>query len=65
MRSITSGKHFSVRGPLNVPRTPQGHPVIVQAGGSEDMIEVAARIRRGDLLRAADDRKPPRSTLPR
>src|SRR5262249_3789771 len=33
---------FSVRGPLNVPRAPQGRPVIVQAGGSEDMIRVAA-----------------------
>ncbi|MDR6550548.1 LLM class flavin-dependent oxidoreductase [Paenibacillus qinlingensis] len=28
------GTHFSVRGPLNVPRTPQGRPVIVQAGSS-------------------------------
>ncbi|MDB5544188.1 MAG: xenobiotic compound monooxygenase subunit [Hyphomicrobiales bacterium] len=37
------GEWFSVRGPLNVPRTPQGRPVIVQAGGSSDMIEVAAR----------------------
>ena len=36
------GDNFSVRGPLNVPRTPQGRPVIVQAGGSEDMIKVAA-----------------------
>jgi N-acetyl-S-(2-succino)cysteine monooxygenase len=36
------GEWFSVRGPLNVPRTPQGRPVIVQAGGSEDMIRVAA-----------------------
>src|SRR5213079_2152897 len=36
------GKHFGVRGPLNVPRSPQGRPVIVQAGGSEDMIKVAA-----------------------
>jgi alkanesulfonate monooxygenase len=36
------GKHFAVCGPLNVPRTPQGRPVIVQAGGSEDMIAVAA-----------------------
>jgi N-acetyl-S-(2-succino)cysteine monooxygenase len=36
------GEHFSVRGPLNVPRVPQGRPVIVQAGGSEDMIAVAA-----------------------
>jgi FMN-dependent oxidoreductase (nitrilotriacetate monooxygenase family) len=36
------GKNFTVRGPLNIPRSPQGHPVIVQAGGSDDMIEVAA-----------------------
>jgi alkanesulfonate monooxygenase len=36
------GENFSVRGPLNIPRTPQGRPVIVQAGGSEDMIKVAA-----------------------
>jgi FMN-dependent oxidoreductase (nitrilotriacetate monooxygenase family) len=36
------GEWFAVRGPLNVPRTPQGWPVIVQAGGSDDMIEVAA-----------------------
>jgi len=28
------GKSFSVRGPLNVPRSPQGRPVIVQAGAS-------------------------------
>jgi alkanesulfonate monooxygenase len=36
------GESYAVRGPLNVPRPPQGHPVIVQAGGSEDMIKVAA-----------------------
>jgi len=36
------GENFTVRGPLNVPRTPQGRPVIVQAGGSDDMIAVAA-----------------------
>jgi alkanesulfonate monooxygenase len=36
------GQHFSVRGPLNIQRPPQGHPVIVQAGGSDDMIAVAA-----------------------
>jgi FMN-dependent oxidoreductase (nitrilotriacetate monooxygenase family) len=29
------GKHFSVKGPLNLPRTPQGRPVLVQAGSSE------------------------------
>jgi FMN-dependent oxidoreductase (nitrilotriacetate monooxygenase family) len=37
------GKHFSVRGPLNVPRSPQGRPLIVQAGSSEDGREFAAR----------------------
>jgi alkanesulfonate monooxygenase SsuD/methylene tetrahydromethanopterin reductase-like flavin-dependent oxidoreductase (luciferase family) len=30
------GKHFKVKGPLNIPRPPQGHPVIVQAGTSDD-----------------------------
>ena len=30
-----AGPHFTVRGPLNVPRSPQGHPVIFQAGSSE------------------------------
>ena len=36
------GKYFSVRGPLNVPRSPQGQPVLVQAGASDDGIELAA-----------------------
>ncbi|MGY2049502.1 LLM class flavin-dependent oxidoreductase [Methylobacterium sp. JK268] len=30
-----AGEWFSVRGPLNVPRPPQGYPVIIQAGASE------------------------------
>lgn len=30
-----AGTHFNVRGPLNVARPPQGHPLIVQAGSSE------------------------------
>ena len=30
-----TSEHFSVRGPLNVPRTPQGRPVLAQAGSSE------------------------------
>ena len=30
------GKFYSVRGPLNLTRTPQGQPVLVQAGASED-----------------------------
>lgn len=37
-----SGKHFSVHGPHNIPRPPQGHPVIVQAGGSDDGRALAA-----------------------
>jgi alkanesulfonate monooxygenase len=37
------GKHFTVKGPLNTPRPPQGHPVIVQAGTSDDGMDVAAR----------------------
>lgn len=36
------GRHFSVQGPLTVARTPQGHPVIVQAGASEQGQEIAA-----------------------
>ncbi|MBB3444544.1 LLM class flavin-dependent oxidoreductase [Rhizobium sp. BK379] len=38
-----SGKHFKVRGPLNIPRSPQGRPVVVQAGASEPGKELAAR----------------------
>ncbi|MEV0285630.1 LLM class flavin-dependent oxidoreductase [Kribbella sp. NPDC050820] len=37
------GRHFQVRGPLNLPRSPQGHPLIVQAGSSEDGKGLAAR----------------------
>lgn len=36
------GTHFRVRGPLNVPRSRQGRPVIVQAGSSEAGKELAA-----------------------
>lgn len=37
------GEFFSVRGPLNVPRTPQGRPIIVQAGGSPAGRDLAAK----------------------
>ncbi|MGC4936633.1 LLM class flavin-dependent oxidoreductase [Kribbella sp. DT2] len=37
------GRHFQVRGPLNLPRSPQGYPLIVQAGSSEDGKGLAAR----------------------
>ncbi len=36
------GPHYSVAGPLNVPRSPQGRPVTVQAGGSNDGRDFAA-----------------------
>ena len=36
------GTFFSVKGPLNVPRPVQGHPVVVQAGSSEDGRALAA-----------------------
>ncbi|WP_416421518.1 LLM class flavin-dependent oxidoreductase [Pseudomonas sp. App30] len=38
-----SGEHFKVKGPLNVARSPQGRPVIVQAGSSETGRELAAQ----------------------
>jgi N-acetyl-S-(2-succino)cysteine monooxygenase len=41
------GKRFSVRGPLNVARPPQGHPVLFQAGSSEAGRESAARFAEG------------------
>ena len=37
------GHFFQVRGPLNVARSPQGHPVVVQAGSSEAGRDLAAR----------------------
>jgi len=37
------GKFFSVDGPLNIQRSPQGQPVIFQAGASDTGIELAGR----------------------
>lgn len=37
------GEFFSVKGPLNIPRPPQGRPVAICAGGSEPGMELAAR----------------------
>lgn len=37
------GEHFRVRGPLNVARSPQGRPIIVQAGSSEAGKTLAAQ----------------------
>ncbi|QGG54448.1 LLM class flavin-dependent oxidoreductase [Paenibacillus sp. B01] len=37
------GEFFSVKGPLNISRSPQGHPVLFQAGASEVGRDYAAR----------------------
>ena len=37
-----AGSHFRVAGPLNVERPPQGYPLLVQAGSSEDGKSFAA-----------------------
>lgn len=38
-----AGEHYSVAGPLNLPRCPQGRPVLVQAGSSDTGRDFAAR----------------------
>ena len=37
------GTFFKVKGPLHIGRAPQGHPLILQAGGSDDGLDLAAR----------------------
>ena len=37
------GRFFQVKGPLPTSRTPQGNPVIIQAGSSEPGLQLAAR----------------------
>ncbi len=36
------GAHFDVKGPLNISRSPQGYPVLIQAGASEIGRDLAA-----------------------
>ena len=44
LRAINhSGAHYRVAGPLNIPRPPQGRPVLVQAGSSTTGKRFAAR----------------------
>ena len=50
-----AGRHFTVAGPLNVPRTPQGQPVVFTAGQSDAGKELAAR--HADAMFAAGDSK--------
>lgn len=39
---VHSGRHFDIHGQFNVPRSPQGRPVIFQAGDSDEGREFAA-----------------------
>lgn len=51
---LHDGEHFSVDGPLNVPRSPQGHPVIFQAGASAPGRDLAASYAEGVYAVAYD-----------
>lgn len=46
------GDYFTVKGPLNIPRPIQGHPVTIQAGGSTSFIELASKT--ADMIFAAE-----------
>ena len=48
------GRHFLVDGPLTVPRSPQGRPVLFQAGASEQGRNLAARYAEGIYAVAYD-----------
>ena len=57
------GKYFSVRGPLNVSRSPQERPIIIQAGGSDATIEIPAS--RTSSLQPRPTWRPPRCSTRR
>ncbi|MEP7456159.1 LLM class flavin-dependent oxidoreductase [Phyllobacterium sp. SB3] len=40
---LHDGEFFKVQGPLNVPPSPQGRPVLIQAGSSDTGVDFAAR----------------------
>jgi FMN-dependent oxidoreductase (nitrilotriacetate monooxygenase family) len=48
------GKHFRVRGPMTLPRSPQGRPIIAQAGASADGADFAASV--ADIIYALQTR---------
>ena len=37
------GRFYSVKGPINIERPPQGHPIVIQAGGSPAGQQLSAR----------------------
>ena len=47
------GEFFKSRGPFTVPRSPQGHPVIIQAGAIRPRPALCRTMGRGDLHRRA------------
>ena len=51
------GQFYDVRGPLNVARSPQGQPVIVQAGASDDGRQLAAETAEVNFCAHDFDRK--------
>jgi FMN-dependent oxidoreductase (nitrilotriacetate monooxygenase family) len=48
------GRFFKVRGPLNLQRSAQGHPVIFQAGDSDQGRDLGARVGEGIFTHAPD-----------
>ena len=48
------GEYFKVRGPLNLQRSPQGHPVIFQAGDSDQGRDLGASVGEGIFTHAPD-----------
>lgn len=50
-----AGDHFKVQGPLNLPRSPQGRPVLIEAGTSSAGQQLAART--ADIVFTACDDK--------
>ena len=50
------GEYFKVHGPLTLERTPQGRPLIIQAGASGDGMDLAASV--ADLVYAAQNTLP-------
>jgi FMN-dependent oxidoreductase (nitrilotriacetate monooxygenase family) len=52
-RTDHAGEHFSVTGPLNIERSPQGQPVIFQAGDSDEGRDLGARYADGIFTHAS------------
>ena len=49
------GTHFTVEGPINMPRPPQGRPVLVQAGSSGPGMDLGSSV--ADVIYTAQPRK--------